>query len=198
MKLIMAAITGLGIMLGVASASVSSNAPPTTINLTLPLATDNNITVQTLPRDTADGLEFVGPAFSGGENVTLHGTPEDIYNQLVDLNPDYSQDFPEEPEKEDSGETGTDADSNDDDFVRGDYDKYHWIKCDTSRRADHGRIREGIKYLSKIKGECAISGNRCSRVSCSHESAVWWCNIVRFHVAFAYMSAPKEGIHTNL
>ncbi len=37
-------------------------------------------------------LMFKGPAFPGGENVTLSGSAEDIYKQLLEINPNYAAD----------------------------------------------------------------------------------------------------------
>lgn len=45
-------------------------------------------------------MEFIGPAFVGGPNVTITGTSESIYNELRRINPEYSAwDFPEYRER---------------------------------------------------------------------------------------------------
>lgn len=41
-------------------------------------------------------MEFTGPVFVGGDDVTLSGTAEEVYNQIIELNPNYNaRDFPD-------------------------------------------------------------------------------------------------------
>lgn len=41
-------------------------------------------------------MEFTGPVFVGGDDVTLSGTAEEVYNQIIELNPEYdARDFPD-------------------------------------------------------------------------------------------------------
>jgi len=42
------------------------------------------------------------------------------------------------------------------------------------------RIKEGIRYLRRVNGQPHHDAgpDRCGRVSCSYNSAIWWCNNV--------------------
>jgi hypothetical protein len=39
-------------------------------------------------------------------------------------------------------------------------------------------IKSGISFLDRIEGGCGLDGGQCSRVSCSYNSAIWFCNDV--------------------
>ncbi|KAE8135101.1 hypothetical protein BDV38DRAFT_294917 [Aspergillus pseudotamarii] len=72
----------------------------------------------------------------GGEKVVLNGTIQEVYTELLKINPRYDGDFAER------------------------------------------RIEEGIRYLHSVPGQPTNGpgpGN-CGRVSCSYNSAIWWCN----------------------
>ncbi|SCO81325.1 uncharacterized protein FRV6_05538 [Fusarium oxysporum] len=84
----------------------------------------------------------------GGPTTVLNGTIEEVHEELLQLNPDWDEDDAE----------------------------YHcggrWPKCRTTI------INQGIPYLRRIKGKPRNGpgpGN-CGRVSCSFNSAIWWCN----------------------
>ncbi|KAJ2890537.1 uncharacterized protein MKZ38_001721 [Zalerion maritima] len=123
--------------------------------------------------DDQGGLSFVGPAFRGGSNLTLYGTPESIYSQLLSINPNYDADM---QDLEPVDGSSTPADAPEGGFVRGDQDRWPILHCNHARRADYKRVKQGIKYLRKIKGECYLPAKRCARLSCSWESAIWWCS----------------------
>lgn len=74
---------------------------------------------------------------------------------------------------------GGDEDDNDNDNNDGDGDDD--MLCEMawdSSFASVFHIRQGIDYLRKIHGDCTNGpgpGN-CSRVSCSYQSGIWFCN----------------------
>ncbi|PMD64196.1 uncharacterized protein K444DRAFT_626073 [Hyaloscypha bicolor E] len=42
--------------------------------------------------------------------------------------------------------------------------------------AEAAAIDDGINYLKGLKSTLSIAGNTCSRISCSYNSAIHWCN----------------------
>lgn len=105
----------------------------------------------------------------GAPPITLTGTAEQVYAKLVEINPNYDDDFKNiEPELE-LEPTGS-LDKRKDTLV-----------CEGERYAATNRIQEGISYLRKVKGETQLSPYDCGRVSCSWHSAIVWCNDVSRH-----------------
>ncbi|KAL3482512.1 hypothetical protein BJX99DRAFT_252764 [Aspergillus californicus] len=53
----------------------------------------------------------------------------------------------------------------------------HTLTCDNFKNVPVKRIKEGIKYLRKITSHRPhLNANSCERVSCSWDTAIWWCN----------------------
>ncbi|KAK0637143.1 hypothetical protein B0T17DRAFT_627411 [Bombardia bombarda] len=54
------------------------------------------------------------------------------------------------------------------------------INCRTGQvTKNSGRltaIREGVRYLRGVEGMCSNMPGRCGQISCSHDSAINWCN----------------------
>ncbi|KAI8962813.1 hypothetical protein F5Y11DRAFT_321691 [Daldinia sp. FL1419] len=54
------------------------------------------------------------------------------------------------------------------------------LLCDPSgvELADAYRIQEGVNYLKGVTGTCHLGPGPkvCTRISCSWNSAIWWCN----------------------
>ncbi|KAI0023990.1 hypothetical protein F4780DRAFT_687494 [Xylariomycetidae sp. FL0641] len=104
-----------------------------------------------------------------GPNVTFAGTVEQIAAQIQAANPDYDLTFPDDADavNASSKEIFMPADNNE-------------IKCGIGgggpARSD--KIRNGMGYLRRFQGVCAVSPGPyvCVRVSCSWNSAIWWCN----------------------
>jgi hypothetical protein len=44
--------------------------------------------------------------------------------------------------------------------------------------AEAAAIDDGINYLKGLKSTLSIAGHTCSRISCSYNSAIHWCNDV--------------------
>ncbi|KAH7320610.1 hypothetical protein B0I35DRAFT_407683 [Stachybotrys elegans] len=113
-------------------------------------------------------MEFVGPAFVGGANVTLKGDAKSIYEQLLVLNPEYNpQEFPEYRAKTAELEKRELSKRN--------------IICDVAGTAvpyANANCAEGDRYLRRLNGYCrAPAGPRaCARVSCSNQCGMFLCN----------------------
>ncbi|KAJ4205006.1 hypothetical protein NW759_014672 [Fusarium solani] len=112
----------------------------------------------------------------GGPTTVLNGTIEEVHNELLQLNPDWDEEY--------IGNSTADAgEINERDagfrlLARTDFSDAayrcggRWPKCRTTF------ISQGIYYLRSVKGKPRNGpgpGN-CGRVSCSFNSAIWWCN----------------------
>jgi hypothetical protein len=76
--------------------------------------------------------------------------------------------------------------------VKGPYWEGDWNCGYGDEGADVGAIRNGIRYLRGLNGNPtngAGPGN-CGRVSCSYDSAIWWCNDVSDSVWFLILVPP--------
>lgn len=114
----------------------------------------------------------------GGEKVTLRGTIEEVHAQLLERNPNWDEDFPEQVEdlaERDLGEEGFTPIEKRTDFSGSKY--FCYARWPTTARA---RIVEGISYLRRVRGKPSLRAGpgRCSRVSCSWNAAIYWCNDV--------------------
>lgn len=110
-----------------------------------------------------------------GVLTTFEGTIEKVYAEILKINPNYDQEFDalaanSEPEQS-SVEKRTDFSTS----------RY---KCRGKwRGAVTGEIKKGIDYLRRVGGKPRLDSGKCSRVSCSWNAAIWWCNDVRLSVA---------------
>jgi hypothetical protein len=55
---------------------------------------------------------------------------------------------------------------------------------------------EGMRYLRSLKGQVHMppGPGLCSRVSCSHDSAVYICNDVRFYFYLPFLDSILDGV----
>ncbi|KAA8649879.1 uncharacterized protein ATNIH1004_002558 [Aspergillus tanneri] len=104
----------------------------------------------------------------GGPTVALNGTIQEIYAELIEINPIYDLDF---------AARATEASISNDDgtpHLRKRFD----VTCNIYTKTLRTRIQEGITYLRGVSGRSTNGpgpGN-CGRVSCSYNSAIWWRN----------------------
>ncbi|RDW70851.1 uncharacterized protein DSM5745_08362 [Aspergillus mulundensis] len=116
----------------------------------------------------------------GAPVIILNGTVQSVYAQLLELNPNYDADWnntdvpfnlEEEEDYEDDEEETTDIDHHVPFNVK------HTVDCKgPSGAARTKRIKEGINYLHKVKGQPCSPQTTCGRVSCSYKAAIKWCN----------------------
>ncbi|KAK1778640.1 hypothetical protein QBC45DRAFT_451462 [Copromyces sp. CBS 386.78] len=105
----------------------------------------------------------------GGPTVNIAGTVQDVYEQLEKVNPNFVSDF------------GLDDPDNSTSLAAPVESRAYYIEaihCDYFEYATASAIREGIKYLNGVPGKPSNGpgpGN-CGRVSCSYNSAIYWCN----------------------
>jgi hypothetical protein len=108
----------------------------------------------------------------GGEKVILNGTVQEVYAQLIELYPEYKANFPITTHTEASMKR------NDDSHLS---KRDSWV-CGNFPQCSMTHIDEGISYLYGVQGSPTNGpgpGN-CGRVSCSYNSAIYWCNDVWF------------------
>ncbi|KAJ4250994.1 hypothetical protein NW762_011644 [Fusarium torreyae] len=120
----------------------------------------------------------------GGPKTILHGTVEEVHKKLVKLNPNWDEEFFNTTASELS-ELGSGFEL----FTRDFQDIPDFAKDWDAPRSYCGgpwgeasveRILDGIGYLERWPGKPKNGpgpGN-CGRVSCSWNSAIWWCNDV--------------------
>ncbi|KAJ0304921.1 hypothetical protein COL5a_004408 [Colletotrichum fioriniae] len=121
-------------------------------------------------------IEWEVHAHPGGENLILTGTVEEILKELRTINPNYDQDFRittlSSPESVDAAIESAVTQA-DDTF------KDAPVDCAGYDDADRKRLAHGAGYLLDVKGK-PIRGpgpGSCGRVSCSWNSAIYWCNM---------------------
>lgn len=124
----------------------------------------------------------------GGPTTVLNGTIEEVHDELLQLNPDWDEEYAGNSTDSEL----TERDSGFELFARTDFSdaEYHcggrWPKCRTTF------VNQGISYLRRTKGKPTNGpgpGN-CGRVSCSFNSAIWWCNDVSFYCCGIPIEAP--------
>lgn len=120
-------------------------------------------------------LTYTGPIIPGGGNITLVGDAKSIYDQIMNINPGYKiEDFNVPDVKRDLVDRSPIS-----------------HQCNVAAGASYRRIQEGIAYLNALgAGLCGLGPKpACTRVSCSYDSAIYYCNdnSVRIGVACNYL-----------
>ncbi|KAK0379906.1 hypothetical protein CLIM01_02699 [Colletotrichum limetticola] len=115
-------------------------------------------------------------AHPSGENLTLTGTVEEVLKELRTINPDYDQDFGI------TALTSTEAiDAAIESAVTQANDTFKDapVNCAGYDDVDRKRLAQGARYLLDVKGKPTRGPGpgSCDCVSCSWNSAVYWCNM---------------------
>lgn len=122
-----------------------------------------------IQKDTDDGIpgyetEILATEVevSPGQFQIFHGTVEEVHAQALKMNPHFKLNAL--PTKKVEARV-----------------PHNQIFCDRYDYASSSRIEEGISYLRRVPGQPhnGPGPGKCSRVSCSYDSAIWWCNDVR-------------------
>ncbi|KAL3456839.1 hypothetical protein BJX64DRAFT_293689 [Aspergillus heterothallicus] len=124
----------------------------------------------TIPESTIDvgnigTLSTTAQAFFDGPELVLNGTVEEVYAQLTHINPNYDSDWADVSNPEDTNVDDSRA-------------MAYTLHCTPNLAVPGNYIKEGIKYLRKVRGKPKLGAgpNKCKRVSCSYNSAIFWCN----------------------
>ncbi|KAL4887678.1 hypothetical protein BJY04DRAFT_212707 [Aspergillus karnatakaensis] len=128
---------------------------------------------------TADNADWSLQAFPNGPFLNFTGTVETIYEELLRLNPNYEhEDWPEDLEdmptfEEDMEITTTDS------SVSARQNPTDTLFCNNLRpQGWDNPLGKGAEYLKKLKGKPHLRAGPhvCKKVSCSWDTAIWWCN----------------------
>lgn len=128
-----------------------------------------------LPGYSVEILQWEVPVSLDGRTVMLNGDVQQVHDQLLEINPRYEEEF------------GTIDDGNTTALreiwrTTGAMERQHdaWSDCGHWDPARAEAIWEGINHLNHVSGRPVSKPGPgvCGRVSCSYESAIWWCNDV--------------------
>ncbi|KAJ0423209.1 hypothetical protein BJY00DRAFT_310337 [Aspergillus carlsbadensis] len=113
-----------------------------------------------------DTIEWDVQVTPNGEFVTLNGTLEDVHAELLELNPRWDEEFL------------TDENEGNPLAKRTDFYGSKTVCGKFGSSARFKPIQNGIKYLRGVSGHPRAGPGpaKCARVSCSYNSAIWWCN----------------------
>ncbi|KAJ0120861.1 hypothetical protein J7T55_015596 [Diaporthe amygdali] len=125
-----------------------------------------------LPGYSVEVLQWEVLVSLDGQTATLNGTVQQIYQQLLKINPEYAAEIGMIKK----GFTSSLTDTRRSLGVSEVQDT--WTVCGHFDPARASAIWEGIDYLYTIDGKPGSKpGPRmCGQVSCSYDSAIWWCN----------------------
>ncbi|KAL4786856.1 hypothetical protein BJX76DRAFT_364703 [Aspergillus varians] len=113
-----------------------------------------------IPGDKVVEMSWEVEPYPGGPPVILNGTVQKVYARLIEINPSYDDDWKaSRPEPELHARSPTQD-----------------VSCKAPWDAGLDAIKSGIRYLRKVQGRPRLDGGTCSRVSCSYNSAITWCN----------------------
>ena len=119
----------------------------------------------------------------GGDKVILEGTVQEVHADLLKLNPNWDDDFFNKSSSSHLHKR-TYFDASDEHYCGGMFPvvnyEYNWA------------IKDGISYLRGLGGvpTAPTRPGWCSRVSCSYDAAIIWCNDVREQYPFCPPISP--------
>ncbi|KAK4221914.1 hypothetical protein QBC38DRAFT_460955 [Podospora fimiseda] len=128
---------------------------------------------------TVAELEWEVETTPGGSNVTLTGTVEQVHAKLLEINPNWDEEFAPIIAKRNAEAMAAEGITPKADGV---LSKRDWTVCGDSGYghdgAHTGAIETGVAYLRGLSGQASRGpGPRsCVQVSCSWSSAIWYCN----------------------
>ncbi|KAI7777965.1 hypothetical protein LA080_002877 [Diaporthe eres] len=117
-------------------------------------------------------IQWEVPVSRDGRRTILNGTIQQVYQQLLEINPHYEAEFGPAEGKYTPGLSQ----------VFGSYElaerRDTWSDCGRFDAAKAVPIWEGINHLNHVSGTPVSrpGPGTCGRVSCSYNSAIWWCN----------------------
>ncbi|KZL69745.1 hypothetical protein CT0861_02947 [Colletotrichum tofieldiae] len=119
--------------------------------------------------------EWEVPASPGGPTVTLTGTVQEVVAELEKLNPDFKTDFNITETAADDIPVPSDVTGSLE--KRTDFKGSKYI-CNNYPNGRYNAYHEGVEYLRGVPGKprAPAGPGACGRVSCSQNTAIWWCN----------------------
>ncbi|KAL2286563.1 hypothetical protein FJTKL_06915 [Diaporthe vaccinii] len=129
-------------------------------------------------------IQWEVPVSRDGRRTILNGTIQQVYQQLLEINPHYEAEFGPAEGKYTPGLSQ----------VFGSYElaerRDTWSDCGRFDAAKAVPIWEGINHLNHVSGTPVSrpGPGTCGRVSCSYNSAIWWCNDVSCSMSRRFLS----------
>ncbi|KAK3986178.1 hypothetical protein QBC44DRAFT_248763 [Cladorrhinum sp. PSN332] len=116
----------------------------------------------------------------GGPTVYLNGTVEEVYSQLLEINPQYETLYGTIEQNAEKNIKARSEQQQQEQLNIESREYRDWTDCTINNWewASMVRIEQGIRYLQGVSGRPTLGPGpaRCSRVSCSYDSAIYWCN----------------------
>lgn len=98
--------------------------------------------------------------------IVLNGTMSDVYAQVLEINPNYEEDWTNHTLEARKAE-----------------ERPHDVHCEVWDYGVISAVTDGIYYLrNEFDLPPGLKGNTCKIVSCSYMTAIRWCNDVCFPV----------------
>ncbi|KAH7349739.1 hypothetical protein B0T11DRAFT_332784 [Plectosphaerella cucumerina] len=114
----------------------------------------------------------------GGDTVVLNGTIQEVHAQLLDLNPNWDTDFKDDDLDKREADFGDWADDTAGLDKRANFNGASYNCWGRWGAVSREHIQSGINYLRRVRGKprAGAGPSKCGRVSCSYNSAIYWCN----------------------
>ncbi|KAK1248934.1 hypothetical protein MKX08_007154 [Trichoderma sp. CBMAI-0020] len=112
-------------------------------------------------------LEWEVETTPGGPTVLVNGTIEAVYDKLTKINPNFTAEYPLQAKNHAANGT-----------LEKRYTVDGYLCWSPWPYTSFFAIDDGVSYLRGVRGQPTNGpgpGN-CGRVSCSYQSAIWWCN----------------------
>lgn len=116
----------------------------------------------------------------GGDTVVLNGTIQEVHTQLLELNPNWDTDFKDDGLDKREADFGDWADDTAGLDKRANFNGASYNCWGRWGAVSREHIQSGINYLRRVRGKprAGAGPSKCGRVSCSYNSAIYWCNDV--------------------
>ncbi|KAI8219424.1 hypothetical protein K4K54_009529 [Colletotrichum sp. SAR 10_86] len=126
--------------------------------------------------------EWEVQATPDGPTVLLSGTVEEVVDQLQELNPEYEELLNTTIAQSAALDKRTDFSGSK-------------VVCGNFPKANRDRLYAGVGYLRGVGGRPwnAAGPGTCGRVSCSWNSAIWWCNDAKSRKTLDSYSSIADG-----
>jgi hypothetical protein len=130
------------------------------------------------PGYSVEVLQWEVPVSPDGRTAILNGTVQQVYKQLVEIDPNYRPEFGIVDNKYLAPRPAQNRESQ----ALREMERHSWSDCGHFDPATTEAVWQGIYHLSHVPGRpVSIPGpGVCGRVSCSYDSAIWWCNDVSY------------------
>ncbi|KAL2821294.1 hypothetical protein BDW59DRAFT_164325 [Aspergillus cavernicola] len=112
-------------------------------------------------------------------SIALNGTAQEVYTQLLKINPDYDEDWHITTTPERETEYPVSSSSSSSRLLLDTRAVKHDIKCRGFLDATEYGTFDGVKTLRKMatgSSKPRLGAGKCEKVACSYKSKISWCN----------------------